>query len=72
MNQTELSSTFLIPTPCKLRSVLFRAADAAKVAPDLILDYDASGNVIGLTVEHANERGDLTSLPVMRVPPLAA
>jgi uncharacterized protein YuzE len=47
-------------------------ADAAEVAPDVILDYDADGNVIGITVEHASERADLTSFSVTRIPPLAA
>jgi len=47
-------------------------ADAAEVAPDVIFDYDADGNVIGLTVEHASEHADLTSLSVTRIPPLAA
>ena len=47
-------------------------ADAAEVAPDMIFDYDEDGHVIGITVEHASERADLTSLSVTRVPPLAA
>lgn len=47
-------------------------ADAAEVAPDVIFDYDANGDVIGLTVEHASKRVDLTSLSVTRIPPLAA
>ena len=47
-------------------------ADAAEVAPDVVFDYDAQGNVIGLTVEHASERADLSSFSVSRIPPLAA
>ncbi len=47
-------------------------ADAAEVAPDVIFDYDASGHVIALTVEHASERTDLTSFSVTRIPALAA
>ena len=38
----------------------------------MIFDYDEDGHVIGITVEHASERADLTSLSVTRVPPLAA
>lgn len=55
--------------------IAFRAgpgADAAEVAPDLILDYDAQGDVIGLTVEHASARADLSCFSVTRMPPLAA
>jgi len=47
-------------------------ADAAEVAPDVIFDYDALGNVIGLTVEHASERADLSAFSVSPIPPLAA
>jgi uncharacterized protein YuzE len=38
----------------------------------VILDYDANGNVIGITIEHASERAELSSLSVTRIPPLAA
>lgn len=46
------------------------SADAAEVAPDVVLDYDAEGGVIGLTVEHASERVDLGSFTVKQVPAL--
>ncbi len=48
------------------------SADAAEVAPDVVLDYDAGGYVIGLTVEHASERADLGSFSVTAIPALAA
>ena len=48
------------------------SADAADVAPDVVLDYDSEGNVMGLTVEHASERADLSSFSVMNIPALAA
>ena len=47
------------------------SADAAEVAPDVVLDYDADGGVIGLTVEHASERADLGSFTVTQIPALA-
>lgn len=47
------------------------SADAAEVAPDVVLDYDAEGNVMGLTVEHASERADLSSFSVTNIPALA-
>jgi uncharacterized protein YuzE len=47
-------------------------ADAAEVAPDVILDYDTQGNVMGLTIEHASQRADLSSVSMTRIPPLAA
>ena len=48
------------------------SADAGEVAPDLVLDYDADGHVIGLTVEHASERADLGSFSITTIPALAA
>ncbi len=47
------------------------SADAAEVAPDVVLDYDDAGGVIGLTVEHASERADLGSFTVTQIPALA-
>jgi uncharacterized protein YuzE len=46
------------------------SADAAEVAPDVVLDYDSEGNVIGVTVEHASERADLDSLQIAQFPAL--
>lgn len=48
------------------------SADAAEVAPDVVLDYDREGGVVGMTVEHASERADLDSFTVTRIPSLAA
>ena len=48
------------------------SADAGEVAPDVVLDYDADGNVIGMTVEHASERADLGSFSVTAIPALVA
>lgn len=48
------------------------SADAAEVAPDVVLDYDEDGHVIGLTVEHASVRADLRSFSVTALPALAA
>ncbi len=43
-------------------------ADAAEVAPDVVLDFDADGLVIGITVEHASERVDLGSIQLAQIP----
>ena len=48
------------------------SVDAGEVAPDVVLDYVESGNVIGMTVEHASERADLGSFSVTAIPSLAA
>lgn len=46
-------------------------ADAQEVAPNLMLDFNAAGEVIGIEIEHASQRTDLmnfqlSSLPVHR------
>ena len=48
------------------------SADAAEVAPDVVLDYDADGSVIGVTIEHASKRADLSSISLSQVPALAS
>jgi len=30
-------------------------ADAAEVSPDVILDFDVVGNVVGVTIEHTSD-----------------
>ena len=47
-------------------------ADAAEVAPDVVLDYDEAGDVLEITVEHASERADPGSFSVTKIPALAA
>ena len=47
------------------------SADAMEVAPDVVLDVDAAGGVVGITVEHASERADLGSLTLTQIPALA-
>ncbi|WP_457653155.1 DUF2283 domain-containing protein [Rhodocaloribacter sp.] len=48
------------------------SVDAAEVAPDVVFDFDAEGNVIGMTIEHASERADLSSFSMTKIPALAA
>lgn len=48
------------------------SADAAEVAPDVVLDYDAEGNVIGVTIEHASKRVDLGSISLSQIPAFAS
>jgi uncharacterized protein YuzE len=44
------------------------SADATEVAPDVVLDFDNAGEVIGLTVEHASKRADLSSFRIAQFP----
>jgi len=47
-------------------------ADAQEVAPDVVLDYDSSGEVIGITIDRASARADLNSLRFAQIPVLRA
>lgn len=47
------------------------SADAAEVAPNVMFDYDAAGDVIGVTIEHASKRTDLSSISLSQIPALA-
>lgn len=46
-------------------------ADAAEVAPDVVLDYDAAGQVLGIALERASERADLGSFRIAQIPALS-
>lgn len=49
------------------------SADAGEAAPDVVLDDDESGHVIGMTDGRARcERADLGSFSVTAIPALAA
>ncbi|MDQ3605027.1 MAG: DUF2283 domain-containing protein [Gemmatimonadota bacterium] len=37
-------------------------ADAKEVAPDVVVDLDAEGQAIGIEIEHASTRTDVTNL----------
>lgn len=52
-------------------------ADAHEVAPDMVLDLDEAGQVIGIALEHASTKTDLNTvslaaLPLKATPPQAA
>ena len=47
-------------------------SDATELGPDVVFDFDADGNVIGITIENASKRVDLNSLSVTKIPALAA
>lgn len=43
-------------------------ADAVEVAPGVVVDLDEEGRVVGLDLEHASERVDLSHLEVQGLP----
>lgn len=43
-------------------------ADAQEVAPNIVLDYNEAGEVIGIEIEHASERTDLKNFQMASFP----
>ncbi|MFQ5569821.1 MAG: DUF2283 domain-containing protein [Rhodothermales bacterium] len=43
-------------------------ADAREVAPNIVLDFNAAGEVIGIEIEHASERTDLKNFQLASFP----
>ena len=44
------------------------AADSDEVTDGVVLDYDESGALVGIDVQHASQRADLEHLSVSRLP----
>jgi uncharacterized protein YuzE len=44
------------------------AAGSDEVTDGVVLDYDASGALVGIDVQHASQRADLERLSVSRLP----
>ena len=42
--------------------------DAAEVSPDVVLDLNADGNAVGIEVEHASEKVELSRLEAEALP----
>lgn len=44
------------------------SADSREASPGIVLDYDASGNVVGIEIDEATQRLDLTELVLAKLP----
>ena len=44
------------------------SADSDEVTDGVVLDYDASGALVGIDVQHASKRADLERLSVSHLP----
>ena len=42
--------------------------DAQEVAPNIVLDFNETGEVIGIEIEHASQRTDLKNLQLSSFP----
>jgi uncharacterized protein YuzE len=43
-------------------------AESKEVAPGLVVDFDASGEVVGFDIDHASVKFDLTTLEAVDLP----
>ena len=44
------------------------SADSREIADGLVADFDAEGNVVGLDIDHASRKLDLTTLETEALP----
>jgi uncharacterized protein YuzE len=47
-------------------------AEAREIADGLVVDFDANGNVIGLDIDHASRKLDLSKVETIALPPASA
>lgn len=44
------------------------SAESREVSEGVVLDYDAGGNLVGIDIDHASRKIDLTTLTLSRLP----
>ena len=44
------------------------AVDSDEVKDGVVLDFDSSGELVGIDLQHASQRADITSLSVLHLP----
>ena len=47
-------------------------AKAQEIVEGLVVDFDADGNVVGLDIDHASRRLDLSRVETIALPPVSA
>jgi uncharacterized protein YuzE len=47
-------------------------AEAREIVEGLIVDFDADGNVVGLDIDHASRKLDLSRIETIALPPVSA
>ena len=47
-------------------------AETREVAEGLMVDFDASGNVVGFDIDHASSKLDLSKIETIALPPVRA
>ncbi len=44
------------------------AVDSYEVADGIVLDFDGNGTLVGIDVQHASEKTDIQSVPLLHLP----
>jgi uncharacterized protein YuzE len=44
------------------------SADSREISEDLVVDYDDKGRIVGLDIQHASERMDLSRVDMEHLP----
>jgi uncharacterized protein YuzE len=47
-------------------------AEAREITEGLVVDFDAEGNVVGLDIDHASRKLDLSKVETIALPPASA
>ena len=47
-------------------------AETREIAEGLVVDFDAKGDVVGLDIDHASRKLDLSKIETIALPPAAA
>ena len=47
-------------------------AEAREIVEGLVVDFDANGNVVGLDIDHASRKLDLSRIETIALPPVSA
>jgi uncharacterized protein YuzE len=47
-------------------------AETREIAEGLVVDFDAQGNVVGLDIDHASRKLDLSKIETVALPPATA
>jgi uncharacterized protein YuzE len=47
-------------------------AEAREIVEGLVVDFDAQGNVVGLDIDHASRKLDLSKVETIALPPVSA
>jgi uncharacterized protein YuzE len=48
------------------------SADSREIADDLVIDFDAQGNIVGIDIDRASQKLDLETLETVSLPALTA